>query len=57
MPPSVMAAIQALGKIGGIKAKEYLEHCLNSPSEVTHQVAKQALKRGRDEGRRTFFST
>jgi HEAT repeat protein len=43
MPSSVTAAIQALSKIGSIKAKEYLEHYLDSPGEVIHQAAEQAL--------------
>ncbi len=38
-----MVAIQALGKIGGTKAKECLEHCLNSTSEAIRQSAEQAL--------------
>jgi len=38
-----MAAIQALGKIGGTTAKECLESCLNNTSEAIHQAAEQAL--------------
>ena len=39
-----MAAIQALGKIGGTKAKECLELCLNNISGAIRQTAEQALK-------------
>ena len=38
-----MAAIQALGKISDTKAKECLEHCLNSLNEAICQAAEQAL--------------
>jgi len=38
-----VAALQALGKIGGGGAKECLQKCLNNPSEVIRQVAEQAL--------------
>ena len=38
-----MAAIQALGKIGGPEAKECLEQCLNNPDEVISQAVEQAL--------------
>jgi len=38
-----MAAIQALGKIGGTKARECLEQCLNNISKAARQAAKQAL--------------
>ncbi|MCL0091694.1 HEAT repeat domain-containing protein [Dehalococcoidales bacterium] len=38
-----LAAIQALGKIGGSEAKRCLEQCLNNPSEVIRQAAEQAL--------------
>ncbi|MFC1918719.1 HEAT repeat domain-containing protein [Chloroflexota bacterium] len=38
-----MAAIQALGKIGGTKAKECLHNRLNDTSEAIHLAAKQAL--------------
>ena len=38
-----MAAIQALGKIGGTRAKECLELCLNNEIEVIRQTAEQAL--------------
>jgi len=38
-----MAAIQALGKIGGTAAKECLESCLNNTSEAIRQAAEQAL--------------
>ena len=38
-----MAAIQALGKIGGTEAKEFLEHCLGSTSGAIRQTAEQAL--------------
>jgi len=38
-----MAAIQALGKIGGTTAKECLERCLNDASEAIRQAAEQAL--------------
>jgi len=38
------AAIQALGKIGGAEAKECLEECLDSTSEVICQAAEQALR-------------
>lgn len=38
-----MAAIRALGKIGGTKAKECLERCLNSAREAIRQAAQQAL--------------
>jgi len=38
-----MAAIQALGKIGGSRAKECLELCLDNESEVVHQTAEQVL--------------
>jgi len=37
------AAIQALGKIGGAKAKDCLERCLNNASAVIRQAAEQAL--------------
>ena len=39
-----VAAIQALGKIGGTKAKECLEQCLNNISKAVRQAAEQALK-------------
>jgi len=39
-----MAAIQALGKIGGTKAKECLEQCLDNISKAVRQAAEQALK-------------
>ncbi len=39
-----LAAIQALGKIGGTEAKEHLQHCLNNSSEAIHQAAEQALQ-------------
>lgn len=39
-----MAAIQALGKIGGITAKECLERRLDDASEAIRQAAEQALK-------------
>ena len=38
-----MAAIQALGKIGGMMAKECLESYLDNTSEAVRQAAKQAL--------------
>ncbi|MBI2287767.1 MAG: HEAT repeat domain-containing protein, partial [Chloroflexi bacterium] len=38
-----MAAIQALGKIGGTQAKECLELCLDDTSEAIRQTAEQAL--------------
>jgi len=38
-----VATIQALGKIGGTKAKECLEQCLNNTSEAIRQAAEQAL--------------
>ncbi|MBI4188537.1 MAG: HEAT repeat domain-containing protein [Chloroflexi bacterium] len=38
-----MAAIQALGKIGGTRAKECLEVCSNDTSEAIRQTAEQAL--------------
>ena len=38
-----MAAIQALGKIGGTMAKECLESCLDSVSGAVRQAAEQAL--------------
>ena len=39
-----MAAIQALGKIGGCEAKGHLEQCLDSSSEAIRQTAEQALQ-------------
>ena len=39
-----LAAIQALGKIGGTEAKEHLQHCLNNSSEAIRQAAEQALQ-------------
>lgn len=38
-----MATVQALGKIGGTKAKERLEYCLNNTNEAIRQTAEQAL--------------
>jgi HEAT repeat protein len=38
-----LAAVQALGKIGGSEAKECLELCLSHRSEAVRQVAEQAL--------------
>jgi hypothetical protein len=38
-----MVAIQALGKVGGAKAKECLQRCLNNTSEAIHETAQQAL--------------
>ncbi|MFC1991563.1 HEAT repeat domain-containing protein [Chloroflexota bacterium] len=38
-----MAAIQALGKIGNTEAKDCLKQCLESESEVVHQMAEQVL--------------
>jgi len=38
-----LAGIRALGKIGGNEAKEYLEQCLDNPSEVIRQAAEEAL--------------
>jgi HEAT repeat protein len=38
-----VAAVQALGKIGGITAKECLKQCLESVSEAVRQAAEQAL--------------
>ena len=38
-----LAAINALGKIGNIHAKECLDQCLNDSSEAISQAAKQAL--------------
>ena len=38
-----LAAIQALGKIGGSVAKECLEQCQCHPSEVIQQTAGEAL--------------
>jgi len=35
--------LQALGKIGGTKAKECLENCLNNTSETIRQTAGQVL--------------
>jgi len=40
-----LAAIQALGKIGGTKAKECLEQCLDNISKAVRQAAEQALKK------------
>jgi len=39
-----LAAIQALGKIGGNEAKKGLKRCLNHPREVIRQMAEQALE-------------
>ena len=39
-----LAAIRALGRIGGTEAKGCLEQCLNNPSEVISHAAKQALQ-------------
>ena len=36
-------AIEALGKIGGVKTKECLKKCLDSSDEVTQQAAEEAL--------------
>jgi HEAT repeat protein len=38
-----MAAIQAVGKIDSIQARECLEQCLDNPNEAISQAAKQAL--------------
>jgi len=38
-----LAAIQALGKIGGSEAKECLEKCLESPAEAMRQIAAHSL--------------
>ena len=38
-----LVAVQALGRIGGSEAKEYLELCLSHRSEAVCQVAEQAL--------------
>jgi HEAT repeat protein len=38
-----LAAIRALGKIGGTAARKHVRECLNNPSEVIHQAAEQAL--------------
>ncbi len=45
-----MAAIQALGKIGGTKAKECLERYLNSTSGAIHLAVKQALNELKTKG-------
>ena len=39
-----LATIQTLGKIGGTKAKECLQQCLDDPSVAIHQAAEQALQ-------------
>jgi len=39
-----MVAIQALGKVGGAKAKECLQRCSNNTSEAIRETARQALK-------------
>jgi len=39
-----LAAIQALGKIGGTKARECLDQCLSNPSGVISQMAEQVLQ-------------
>lgn len=38
-----IAAIKALGKVGGAEAKEYLEQCLENSSDAISQAAEQAL--------------
>ncbi len=38
-----LAAIRALGKIGGIEAEECLKRCLNDSSELVQQTAEKAL--------------
>lgn len=38
------AVLQALGKIGGPAAKEYLQRCLRSRSEIVRDAARQALE-------------
>jgi len=38
-----IAAVQALGKIGGIEARQQLENCLSGSSEAVCQAATQAL--------------
>ncbi len=38
-----MSAIQALGKIGGTRAKKCLEQCLRNSSQAIRQAAEQAL--------------
>lgn len=38
-----LAAIQALGRIGGSKAKNYLEECRHNSSEALREAAREAL--------------
>jgi len=38
-----LAAVQALGKIGGRVAKEHLEQCLSHPDEAIRDAAKQTM--------------
>jgi HEAT repeat protein len=38
-----LAAIRALGKIGGTEAEECLKRCLNDSSELVQQAAQKAL--------------
>ena len=39
-----IAAVAALGKIGGEEAEEYLEACLDDDSEAIREAAEQALE-------------
>ncbi|MEE8419506.1 MAG: HEAT repeat domain-containing protein, partial [Dehalococcoidales bacterium] len=39
-----MAAIQALGKIGNLEAKECLQQCLEDENELVRDTAKQVLE-------------
>jgi HEAT repeat protein len=38
-----LAAVRALGRIGGSEAKECLQNCLRNPDETLRQAAEQAL--------------
>ena len=50
-----IAAIQALCKIGGTQAEEFLELCLDNTNEALRQAAEQALNEtGRGEDRVSF---
>ncbi len=50
-----VAAVRALGKIGGKRARRFLESCLESSSELIVQEVEQALREAEDKEKLSTF--